>query len=275
MIQKLKKKNSNFDSDKFFKGLQYLRFKNYKRNKKNIYNYFKNKKKWKLCTRLAKKFIFLENNFSKIIEIYHPKLLLKESIFYNMDIRNKKMLKKIGKKYENFDGVIMDPPWKGMGSKNPTRGVTIKYDTLSIKDIQKIDMSKIQKNGFIFLWVTNFHYENGFNILKNWGYEIIDTITWIKTTTKKKLIKGPGYYLLHSKEICLVGKIGSPVYDKNFKIPDIIIENRKYQSQKPLKLYSIIESFLLFYLRKNIKFCEIFGRKNNLRDNWVTIGNEL
>ena len=63
---------------------------------------------------------------------------------------------------------------------------------------------------------------------------------------------------------------------------DVIFSQRRGQSQKPEEIYKLIEQlvpngkeevmlifmFLGFYL-------ELFGRRNNLRDRWVTIGNEL
>ncbi|CAG8452850.1 16439_t:CDS:2 [Acaulospora colombiana] len=51
---------------------------------------------------------------------------------------------------------------------------------------------------------------------------------------------------------------------------DVIFSERRGQSQKPEELYEMIEELV-----PNGKYLEIFGRKNNLRDYWVTIGNEL
>ena len=51
---------------------------------------------------------------------------------------------------------------------------------------------------------------------------------------------------------------------------DVIFSERRGQSQKPEELYERIEALV-----PGGKYLEIFGRKNNLRDFWVTIGNEL
>jgi mRNA (2'-O-methyladenosine-N6-)-methyltransferase len=73
----------------------------------------------------------------------------------------------------------------------------------------------------------------------------------------------------------------------------VIFSERRGQSQKPEELYEMIEELvpngtfldvalnlvschnqsLLFHLLG--RYLEIFGRKNNLRDYWVTVGNEL
>ncbi|OMJ07617.1 N6-adenosine-methyltransferase 70 kDa subunit [Smittium culicis] len=51
---------------------------------------------------------------------------------------------------------------------------------------------------------------------------------------------------------------------------DTIFSERRGQSQKPEELYEMIEQLV-----PGGTYLEIFGRKNNLRDYWVTVGNEL
>lgn len=51
---------------------------------------------------------------------------------------------------------------------------------------------------------------------------------------------------------------------------DVIFAERRAQSQKPEQLYEIIENLL-----PNGKYLELFARKNNLRDYWVSVGMEL
>jgi mRNA (2'-O-methyladenosine-N6-)-methyltransferase len=60
---------------------------------------------------------------------------------------------------------------------------------------------------------------------------------------------------------------GNPRFRENVG-SDMIFSERRGQSQKPTEIYELIEQLCPegFYL-------EIFGRRNNLRDRWVTIGN--
>jgi len=51
---------------------------------------------------------------------------------------------------------------------------------------------------------------------------------------------------------------------------DVIFSERRGQSQKPNEIYELIETLV-----PNGYYLEIFGRRNNLRNRWVTIGNEL
>ncbi len=84
-----------------------------------------------------------------------------------------------------------------------------------------------------------------------------------------KIAKGHGYYLQHTKETCLIGVKGNPSFKQNVKC-DVIFSKRRGQSQKPEEVYEYIENLV-----PNGYFLEIFGRRNNLRNYWVTIGNEI
>jgi len=169
-----------------------------------------------------------------------------------------------------FDAILMDPPWQ-LATHAPTRGVAIAYQQLPDQFIEELPIEKLQKNGFIFIWVINNKYVKAFELMKKWGYTFVDDITWVKQTVNRRMAKGHGYYLQHAKETCLVGKKGEdPVGCKHRISSDVIYSERRGQSQKPEELYEMIEELI-----PNGKYLEIFGRKNNLRDYWVTIGSEL
>lgn len=169
-----------------------------------------------------------------------------------------------------FDAILMDPPWQ-LATHAPTRGVAIAYQQLPDTCIEELPIEKLQKNGFIFIWVINNKYVKAFELMKKWGYTFVDDITWVKQTVNRRMAKGHGYYLQHAKETCLVGRKGVDPEGCRHKISsDVIFSMRRGQSQKPEELYEMIEELI-----PNGKYLEIFGRKNNLRDYWVTIGNEL
>ena len=212
-----------------------------------------------------------------------------------------------------FDVIMMDPPWQ-LATERSTRGVHIFYDSLTDADITSMPIAKLSKPGsLIFIWVINNKYYHGIEMMHNWGYDFVDELVWAKCTVNRRVAKGHGYYLQHAKETCLVGrkralqqktvlssssadsskskasvdsttKDGSyPDMDHSFSssnadsmqqqsipIPDVIYAERRGQSQKPEEIYEFIEQHC-----PNGNYLEIFGRRNNLRDGWVTIGNEL
>ncbi|KAJ2645640.1 hypothetical protein IWW40_005930 [Coemansia sp. RSA 1250] len=169
-----------------------------------------------------------------------------------------------------FDVILMDPPWQ-LASQAPTRGVAIAYQQLPDVCIESLPIQLLQTSGFIFIWVINNKYTKAFQLMKQWGYTYVDDITWVKQTVNRRMAKGHGYYLQHAKETCLVGKKGAdPPTLQRSVASDIIFSERRGQSQKPEEMYEIIEQLV-----PGGNYLEIFGRKNNLRDYWVTIGNEL
>lgn len=107
--------------------------------------------------------------------------------------------------------------------------------------------------------------------MEKWGYTLVDNIAWVKATVNRRLAKGHGFYLQHAKESCLVGKKGKDLPTaRSFIGSDVIFAERRGQSQKPEEIYQLIEELVPGGL-----YLEIFARKNNLRDYWISIGLEL
>ena len=172
--------------------------------------------------------------------------------------------------FAQFDVIMMDPPWQ-LATANPTRGVALGYSQLTDRDIQCLPIPKLQSDGFLFIWVINAKYQFTLDLFERWGYDIVDEIVWIKMTVNRRLAKSHGFYLQHAKEVCLVGKKGrDPPGMQKRVASDIIHSERRGQSQKPEEIYQVIEQLV-----PNGKYLEIFGRKNNLRNFWVTVGNEV
>jgi len=172
---------------------------------------------------------------------------------------------------DKFDVITLDPPWM-ISSTHPSRGVAIGYKTITDEQIANLPIEDLQANGLIFLWVINNKFKFGFDLLEKWGYDYVDDITWVKKTINRRVAKGHGYYLQHAKETCLVGMKGDldPLLFKREIGSDVIFSERRGQSQKPEEIYHLIEE-----IAPGGKYLEIFGRRNNLRNHWVTVGNEL
>ena len=169
-----------------------------------------------------------------------------------------------------FDVVMMDPPW-ALATANPTRGVALGYSQLTDRDIEDLPLPKLQTDGFLFLWVINAKYKLAVDLFRKWGYELVDEIVWVKMTVNQRLAKSHGFYLQHAKEVCLVGKKGRDPPNLRRSIgSDVIFSERRGQSQKPEEIYELIEELV-----PDGRYLEIFGRKNNLRNFWFTVGNEV
>ena len=173
--------------------------------------------------------------------------------------------------HEQFDVIMMDPPWQ-LATANPTRGVSLGYSQLTDQDIADLPLPMLQKNGLLFVWVINAKYQWCLNQFKKWGYEFVDEIVWVKVTNSRRLAKSHGFYLQHAKEVCLVARRGDapPGLKDKATGSDIIFAPRRGQSQKPTEIYELIEELV-----PGGRYLEIFARKNNLRDYWVSVGNEV
>ncbi|KAI3436598.1 hypothetical protein D9Q98_006015 [Chlorella vulgaris] len=169
-----------------------------------------------------------------------------------------------------FDVIMMDPPWQ-LATANPTRGVALGYSQLTDQHIAQLPIPRLQRNGLLFVWVINAKYQFCLDLFDHWGYELVDEVVWVKMTVNRRLAKSHGFYLQHAKEVCLVARKGQdPPGMQGGVGSDVIYSERRGQSQKPEEIYQLIEKLV-----PNGKYLEIFGRKNNLRDFWVTVGNEV
>ncbi|KAF8060565.1 mettl3 [Scenedesmus sp. PABB004] len=204
-----------------------------------------------------------------------------------------------------FDVILMDPPWQ-LATANPTRGVALGYSQLTDADIAALPVPDLQGAGFLFVWVINSKVKLTLDLFDKWGYTLVDEVVWVKMTVNRRLAKSHGYYLQHAKEVCLVGlKQPPPAGDERDDdrgegggaaacspqaaqrarwrargplaglarggvCSDVIFSERRGQSQKPEEIYELIEALV-----PGGTYLEIFARKNNLRDFWVSVGNEV
>jgi mRNA m6A methyltransferase catalytic subunit len=45
------------------------------------------------------------------------------------------------------------------------------------------------------VWVINAKYRFSLEMMKKYGYKLVDEICWVKQTVNGKIAKGHGYYL--------------------------------------------------------------------------------
>eukprot|EP01090_Pellita_catalonica_P007570 TRINITY_DN1815_c0_g1_i2.p1 TRINITY_DN1815_c0_g1~~TRINITY_DN1815_c0_g1_i2.p1 ORF type:complete len:318 (+),score=43.10 TRINITY_DN1815_c0_g1_i2:1-954(+) len=146
------------------------------------------------------------------------------------------------------------------------------YNTLSNEEIIDLDVGALSDAGFCFLWVINSQFEFGFECLRKWGYTYVDSVTWVKKTVNDKIAIAPGWYILHSSEVCLVGvKANGKELEFNSRINDDIIYGEiREKSRKPDAIYELIERMV-----PGGRKIELFARNHNLRKGWLGVGNQL
>ncbi|CAG8575084.1 2062_t:CDS:10, partial [Racocetra persica] len=163
-----------------------------------------------------------------------------------------------------FTVIMADPPWD--------IHMTLPYGTMTDDEMKAMEISTLQDEGLLFLWVTGRAMELGRECLNIWGYDRADELVWIKTNQLQRLIRTgrTGHWLNHSKEHCLVGIKGNPE-DLNLGLDcDVLVGEVRETSRKPDEIYGLIDR-----LAPGTRKLEIFGRQHNTRPGWMTLGNQL
>ncbi|CBZ55785.1 putative N6-adenosine-methyltransferase 70 kDa subunit [Neospora caninum Liverpool] len=143
--------------------------------------------------------------------------------------------------------VMADPPWD--------IHMDLPYGTMTDQEMRSLRVDLIQEEGLLFLWVTGRAMELARECLQLWGYRRVEEILWVKTNQLQRIIRTgrTGHWLNHSKEHCLVAVKGNVPFNRNIDC-DVIVSER--MAPDSLKV-------------------ELFGRMHNVRNNWITLGNQL
>ena len=94
--------------------------------------------------------------------------------------------------------VIVDPPWNIQQKGN--YGAIKHYNLMTLEQIKALPVGDLcAENAHCWLWVTNATMEEGFKVLRAWGFEPRSIFTWVK------LRMGLGVYLRNGTEHVLLG----------------------------------------------------------------------
>lgn len=129
----------------------------------------------------------------------------------------------------------VDPPW----SKNQkgARGAQKHYNLMSMDEILNLPVSDLaEDNAVCWLWVTNSTIDEGYDVLRKWGFEPKSILTWFKFRPQL----GLGVYLRNDTEHVLLGVKGKmPIQVHNQ--PSWFIAPTAQHSEKPTEFFSIAE----------------------------------
>lgn len=166
--------------------------------------------------------------------------------------------------------IYADPPWD-FGSNIGCTGSNVKehYETLSIKQIKNMNISKISKeNSVCFLWCCEANLKEAIQILEAWGFKYKTiAFVWIKTQNGKR-VTNPAPWTLKCCEFCLLGTKGSVSKYVKKRPHELVIYERSKHSEKPEEVRKRIEQMF----PKSLKI-ELFARKK--AKGWDVFGNEV
>jgi N6-adenosine-specific RNA methylase IME4 len=110
--------------------------------------------------------------------------------------------------------IVADPPWPDehkltgvtrVGRVKKERGIDAQYSTLSMDDIAALAVADLAADdAHLYLWTTNLHLRQTFNVMDAWGFSFRTVLTWCKTGHL-----GLGHYFRTNTEHVLFGVRGS------------------------------------------------------------------
>eukprot|EP00924_Labyrinthula_sp_SR-Ha-C_P005510 augustus_masked-scaffold_62-processed-gene-0.16-mRNA-1 protein AED:1.00 eAED:1.00 QI:0/-1/0/0/-1/1/1/0/2107 len=173
---------------------------------------------------------------------------------------------------EKFDIIVADPPWS-VFSGDPIRGPSVTYTTMKDDEIANLNLRVVMENTLVFIWVVRGKEKVVEKLFERNSIQYKGKILWIKTNGKDKILSTLGNLTMKCTEECYLGVYNNlPGCLKVRSLgKEILYGRRNGNSQKPIELYNLIEQSCT----DKGRFLELFGRKNNLREKWFTVGNEL
>ena len=190
--------------------------------------------------------------------------LAKEIIREEKIEEQKKEIKKdnIEQPKGEYDIIVVDPPWSYGTEKaydpDGYRGTT-PYPTMQQNELLKIDLPT-KKDCILWLWTTNTHIRNAYELLEEWGFAPKSILTWDKVNI------GMGRWLRSQTEHCILAVKGSPLWT-NKRYSTLISEKRTTHSTKPEAFYKMVDDICVG--RK----LDYFARKK--REGWDVFGDEV
>lgn len=164
--------------------------------------------------------------------------------------------------------ILADPPWQlslagqRKRAKEASKPTSLPYPTMDTTEICKLPVGDLAAEGcHLWLWTTNQHLEDGFAVMRAWGFKYLAPIHWIKPS-------GQGNWFIHRTQTLLFGYRDKCRFPLARYRPNILAtKDPKRHSEKPLEFYELIESI------SPDPRLEMFARDR--RTGWNVWGNEV
>jgi N6-adenosine-specific RNA methylase IME4 len=146
-------------------------------------------------------------------------------------------------------------------AKEGIKPASLEYPTMSIEQICAMPIAPLAAaDCHLWLWTTNQHLEDGFKVMRAWGFKYLAPIHWIKAS-------GQGNWFIHRTQTILFGYREKCVFPLARYLPNIFHSgDPKRHSQKPAESIALIEKV------SSEPRLELFAREN--RPGWDAWGNE-
>jgi len=187
---------------------------------------------------------------------------------------------------KKYKVILADPPWQQKAGPNLSGGYKVidgkqvfnnagtksedmNYPTMTLDAIKTLPVPAVSDDDCaLFLWVTNAHLPNAFEIIKAWGFKYSTTLVW----AKNRMGGGLGGVFRVTTEYLIYAKKGKPkanctTFSTWFNVKRTYENGYPKNSKKPIFFHELIEA--TFVGDK----LEMFAREQ--REGWDVFGNEV
>lgn len=139
--------------------------------------------------------------------------------------------------------IVADPPWdmamagKRKRAKGAFKAECLPYPTMSTKHICDMEVARYAAEGcHLWLWTTNSHLEDGFKVMRAWGFKYLAPIHWCKPS-------GVGNWFIHRTQTVLFGYRERCRFPLKRYAPNIFTSGDPVRhSQKPEEFFHLVRS---------------------------------
>ncbi len=136
-----------------------------------------------------------------------------------------------------FRVIVADPPWTyDKRGNDPSQRGHVSYANMTLDDIKSyLPKNMPATNCVLWLWTTNSHISDAFDVLEAWGFEHKTILTWVKHKM------GMGDWLRGKTEHCLMAVRGKPTVTLTNQTTAFTAKVGKH-SVKPDEFYDLVRS---------------------------------
>lgn len=136
-----------------------------------------------------------------------------------------------------FRVIVADPPWHyGKRVNDATHRGDLPYPSMTTEAICALPVESVaHDDAILWLWTTNAHMRDAYDVIAAWGFEPKTILTWVKNRI------GLGDWLRGQTEHCILAVRGKPVVTLTNQTTVIHGPVREH-SRKPDEFYEMVEA---------------------------------
>lgn len=136
-----------------------------------------------------------------------------------------------------FRVIVADPPWHyGKRVNDATHRGDLPYPSMTTEAICALPVESIaHEDAILWLWTTNAHMRDAYDVIEAWGFEPKTVLTWVKDQV------GLGDWLRGQTEHCILAVRGKPVVTLTNQTTALRAPRREH-SRKPDEFYALVEA---------------------------------